>query len=479
IINSGAKAVPKYVQLTGISDVAAATLDLSAWSLTGFSTKTGTPSLTQSYTVSGVGLTESVTVAAPVGFQISTNNNSFSATLTLTPDEAGKINAQEIFVRLNSETAGNVSGAISHGGGGASLKLLTVSGMVTAPVGPPIISPLSGSAYTNSTFQTRITAGGNLVATNFSASGLPGNLQINASNGIVSGAVPSLAGTNIFALSATTQDGTTTTNYSLRVVSATQQTSVPTSVVINKFQNGLPDRIELLVIGDTNDAAPGPPVDMRGMTLKDFSASRSTDEGGEYRFAEHEVWSKVKAGTLIVVSAGTQSTEDLDAVDFVLRVNLGNASVFKQESPNFDIDDLDMVILKPASMGVEGFAGGIHAMAAGRISGTTIYGLYTGKKIRSDQSLNSSRNIVYATASSLLGYNSTEDKAALTSSTLEFGIGNTDANRSYITSLRNLDQTPPSITLVGSATVNLVVGQTYTEQGATVSGGTSSTATVS
>ena len=118
-------------------------------------------------------------------------------------------------------------------------------------------------------------------------------------------------------------------------------------------------------------------------------------------------------------------------------------------------------------------------MAAGRISGTTIYGLYTGKKIRSERSLNGSRNTVYATASSLSGYNSTEDDAALASSGLEFGIGNSTANRSYITSLRNLDQTPPSITLVGSATVNLVVGQTYTEQGATVSGGTSPTASVS
>jgi hypothetical protein len=322
-------------------------------------------------------------------------------------------------------------------------------------------------------------AGGNLLVTNFGASALPGTLRINTTNGTISGTVPSVAGTNIFSVSATTQDGTTSTNYNLRVVSATQQNSIPTSVVINKFQNGLPDRIELLVIGDTNDAAPGPPVDMRGMTLKDFSANRSTDEGGEFRFAEHEVWSQVKAGTLIVVSAGTQSQEDLDASDFVLRVNLGSAALFKQESPNFDIDDLDMVMIKPASMGVEGFAGGIHAMAAGRISGTTIYGLYTGKKIRSERSLNGSRNTVYATASSLSGYNSTEDDAALASSGLEFGIGNSTANRSYITSLRNLDQTPPTITLVGPATVSLVVGQSYAEQGATVVGGTSSAASVS
>jgi hypothetical protein len=467
IINSGANAVPKYVQLTGFSDVAAATLDLSTWNLTGFSTKTGTPSLTQSYTVSGVGLTEPVTVTAPTGFQISNDNNSFGSALTVAPDGSGNINAQEIFVRLSSATAGTFTGSIAHTGGGAADRYLAVSGAVTAPIGPPIISPLSGSAYTGASFRTRIIVGGSLAATSFAASGLTGTLQINTTNGTVSGNVPNAAGTNVFSLSASTQDGTTTTNYNLRVVSAAQQNSIPTSVVINKFQNGLPDRIELLVIGDTNDAAPGPPVDMRGMVLKDFSSGRTADEGGEYRFAEHEAWSKVKAGTLIVVSAGTQSTEDLEPEDFVLRVNLGNAALFKQESPNFDIDDLEMIMIKPASMGVEGFAGGIHALAAGRVSGTTIYGLYTGKKIRSDRSLNNSRTTVYATASSLSGYNSTEDDAALASSGLEFGIGNTTPNRSYITSLRNLDQTPPTITLNVTNPLSWPLGVGYIEPVAT------------
>jgi PKD repeat protein len=479
IVHSGSDAAPKYVNLTGFSDVIGATMDLSATSLTGFTAKTGAPSFVQSYTLTGAGLSGPVTIAAPPGFQVSADNTTFGNSIAVAPDATGTIAAKEVFVRMLSPTAGTIEDTISHVGGGAAEKYLAVIGTVTAPSGPPIISPLSGSAYTNSAFNTKIMAGGNLVVTNFGASSLPGTLRINTTNGIISGNVPSGAGTNIFAVSATTQDGTTTTNYNLRVVNATQQNTVPTSVVINKFQNGLPDRVELLVIGDTSDGASGPPVDMRGMILKDFSSGRTADEGGEYRFSDHEAWSRVKAGTLVVLSAGTQSDEDLDPSDFVLRVNLGNGALFKQESPNFDIDDLEMIMIKPASMGVEGFAGGVHAMAAGRVSGTTIYGLYTGKKIRSDRSLNSSRSTIYATASSLSGYNSTQDTAALVTSSLEFGIGNTDSNRSYITSLRNLDQTPPSITLVGSATVNLVVGQSYTEQGATVSGGTSSTASVS
>ena len=463
IINSGANAVPKYVQLSGFTDVTAATLDLSTWSLTGFSTKTGTPSLTQSYNVSGVGLTEAVTLTAPAGFQISSNNHSFGSTLTLTPDETGNINAQEIFVRLSSATAGTFTGSIAHAGGGAEDRYLAVSGTVTVPLGPPIISPLSGSAYTGATFRTKILIGGSLVATSFGASGLPGTLQINQTNGIISGVVPSAAGTNIFAVSASTQDGTTTTNYNLRVVSSTEQNSVPTSVVVNKFQNGLPDRVELLVIGNTSDAAPGPPVDMRGMVLKDFSANRTTDEGGKFRFADHEIWSKVKAGTLIVLSAGTQSTEDTDPADFVLRVNLGNTTLMRQESPGFDIDEQDMLMIKPASMGVEGFAGGIHAMAAGQISGLTIYGSYTGKKIRSEKALTSGKNIVYAIGTSLSSYSASGSGGASTDSGVTFGSGNSDNNSSYISSLRALDQTPPVVTLISNATVNLVVGDNYAE----------------
>lgn len=465
IINSGANAVPKYVQLDGSSVAAAATIDLSAWTLAGFSAKTGAPSLTQSYTVSGGGLTGPVTITAPNGFQISSDNNSFSSSLVLTPDARASINAQEIFVRLEAASAGTFAGSIGHGGGGAASKQLAVSGTVTAPAGPPIISPLSGSAYTNAAFKTKIAVGGTMPATNFAATGLPGTLQINQSNGIVSGNVPALSGSSVFAVAATTPEGTTTTNYNLRVVSSAEQNSIPTSVVVNKFQNGLPDRVELLVIGSTNDASPGPPVDMRGMLLKDFSSSRTADEGGKYRFTTNALWSSVKAGTLVVLSAGNQGTETIDtsSTNFVLRVNLGNEAFFKQEAPGFDLDDLDMVMVKPADMGIEGFAGGIHALGAGKVSGLTVYGSYIGKKIRSDQSLNSSRNTVYANASSLSGFNLQEDKAALTASTLVFGAGNTSGNTNYINSLRALDQTPPVVTLISNATVNLVVGDNYTE----------------
>ncbi len=481
IVNSGASAVPKYVQLFGSSEVSGATIDLSAPSLSGFSTKVDVASFVQSYTLSGVSLTDEVVVNAPPGFQISSNNTTFGTMLVLAPGASGSIDAQEIFVRLNSATAGTFSGAIEHSGGGAESKYLAVGGSVTVPVGPPIISPLSGSSYTNTSFTTKIAVGGSLPAISFGATNLPGTLQINQTNGTVSGVVPSIGGTNVFSLSATTQDGSTTTNYNLRVVNSTEQNTIPTSVVVNKFQNGLPDRVELLVIGDTTDAAPGPPVDMRGMILKDFSANRSTDQGGKYRFTTNAIWSRVRAGTLIVLSAGTQSAEQTNTTNFVLRVNLGNETLIKQEVAGFDIDDFDMIMVKPASMGVEGFAGGIHAMAAGTITGTTIYGNFTGKKLRSNRELTSGRNIVYANASSLTGYNSSSGSAASTdsSSNVAFGSGSTSDNRNYINSLRDLDQTPPTVTLNGSATINLTVGQTYAELGAVVSEGASSTPTIS
>ena len=320
--------------------------------------------------------------------------------------------------------------------------------------------------YTSASFRHTIVAGGDSPVT-YGATGLPAGWTVNSSSGLISGTAASSASAVTFNVSATNLEGATTSAYSLKVVSTTEQANVPTSVVINKFANGSTHRVELLVIGDANDLAPGPPVDMRGMVLKDFGSSRTTDEGGKYRFADHELWAKVKAGTLIVLSAGSQSAEDLDPADFVLRVNLGNTVFFRQEAPGFNLDNLDMVVLKPASMGAEGFAGGIHALAAGQISGQTIYGSFTGKKLRSSKALTSGNNIIYANGSSLANFSSTAGSATGTGGNLVFGQGNTSGNTSYITQLRATDQTGPTISLTGANPLTVALGADFTDPGAT------------
>ena len=466
--------MPKYVQLYGWSDVTGATVDLSVSSLPAFSTKVGTPSFVQSYTMNGVGLTDPVTITAPAGYQVSINNTTFAASVVVPPNASGVIAAQEVFVRMLSATAGTFGGSISHIGGGAADKYLAITGTATTPVGPPITSLLSGSSYTNAIFSNKITAGGILPVTSYGAGNLPAGLSVNTTNGVVSGTV-AVAGSYTFNVSASTQDGTTTTNYTLRVVSAAEQSAVPLGVAINKYQNSTTDRVELLVIGNTNDAAPGPPVDMRGMILKDFGSNMAADTGGKYQFKSNSFWSSVKAGTLVVLSAGTSAAEDFDASDWVLRVNLGNTEYFTHLGGIFDIANTDMVMIKPAMTGVEGVAGAIHALAAG--SSGVLYSGFSGKKMRSSNALTSGKTFTYVINDSSKISDFYLSQGADIATSLTFGSGNNSKNKNYITSLRNLDQTPPVVTLNGSATVDLVVGDTYKEQGATATGATTSVTT--
>ena len=465
IIHTGGGATPSYLLLQGEAISATPVFMISANTLSPFSTTQGKTSIRQTYTVSGSSLNENIAVVCPAGFELSLNDETYGSSLILSPSN-GTLGETSIYVRLSGASVGEFFGELIHSGGGVSNQTISVAGQVTAAVGPPILSPLSGSVYTSASFRHTIVAGGDSPVT-YGATGLPAGWTVNSSSGLISGTAASSASAVTFNVSATNSEGATTSAYSLKVVSTTEQANVPTSVVINKFASGSTHRVELLVIGDANDVAPGPPVDMRGMILKDFGSSRTTDEGGKYRFADHELWAKVKAGTLIVLSAGSQSAEDLDPADFVLRVNLGNTVFFRQEAPGFNLDNLDMVVLKPASMGAEGFAGGIHALAAGQISGQTVYGSFTGKKLRSSKALTSGNNIVYANGSSLANFSSTAGSATGTGGNLVFGQGNTSGNTSYITQLRATDQTGPTIALTGANPLTVALGADFTDPGAT------------
>ncbi len=102
----------------------------SVASLTGFIQMGATPSSSQSYTVSGFAITDaSVLLSASVGYQISTDNTSWSATLNL-PAAYGIITGQPktIYVRLNDPAAGTHTGSINHSCTGASSVIVTLNG---------------------------------------------------------------------------------------------------------------------------------------------------------------------------------------------------------------------------------------------------------------------------------------------------------------------------------------------------------------
>jgi pectinesterase len=116
----------------------------------------GTPSAAQRYAVSGVNLVAGITIAAPAGYELSSNGGatwSNSSTPIALPQLNGIITSDTVSIRLNATTAGTYAGNILHSSDGADTVGLPVTGTVqTAPL---IVSnvlihwPMTGSAADN------------------------------------------------------------------------------------------------------------------------------------------------------------------------------------------------------------------------------------------------------------------------------------------------------------------------------------------
>ncbi len=94
----------------------------------------GTPSAVQTYTLSGVNLLNSVSITAPAGYEISSNNgtswNNSSTPIVINQDANGNIANRVISVRLNSTTAGAYNGNIVHTSSGAVTVNFALTGTV-------------------------------------------------------------------------------------------------------------------------------------------------------------------------------------------------------------------------------------------------------------------------------------------------------------------------------------------------------------
>ena len=460
ISHIGSGATPKYLEISGTVSTADPTITVSAASLPPFTTTAGTASVIQTYEVSGASLTGEITITAPEGFEVGADEESFGPSVIMTPVN-GALTATAIYVRLRDDAAqGSYSGDITHAGGGAAVQTVAVSGSVTAAVGPNIIATSGGSAYVSASYSYTIQTDGQQTVTSYGATGLPAGLGVNGSTGLISG-TPTEAGTFNVTLSATSSQGTSTKPYTLRVITAGEQPTVAT-VVINKYHNSTIDRVELLVAGDTVN---GPPVDLRGKIIKDFNGNMATDGGGKYVFADHPLWSNVKAGTLVVLAAGNTASEDFDPSDFVLRVNLANGTYFTQESGGFDIGNIDMLMIKPAGMQPDGVAGGMHALAAGTAGSQ--FNNFTGRKIRSTREVSGGRRFCYVENEDRVLADFYLSTGATTASSRTFGSGNNADNDTFIDTLRALDQDGPVITLLGTDPVNIDRGSSYIDAGAT------------
>ncbi|MFM1775852.1 MAG: hypothetical protein RJA53_1462, partial [Bacteroidota bacterium] len=94
--------------------------------LSAFTSCSGVASSTQTVTVSGVNLTNNITLTAPTDYELSTNASSYSNTVTLT-QSGGTITTTTIYVRLTSAATNGASGTVSATSTGATSQTFSIS----------------------------------------------------------------------------------------------------------------------------------------------------------------------------------------------------------------------------------------------------------------------------------------------------------------------------------------------------------------
>lgn len=102
------------------------TIDVSA-TLSNFSTLLGTPSITQTFVVSGTNLISNIEIIAPSQFEVSTDNSVFSSRVVLVPQISSVPNTT-IYTRYNPSSVGNHSGNIEVGTTGLPKQYIAVQG---------------------------------------------------------------------------------------------------------------------------------------------------------------------------------------------------------------------------------------------------------------------------------------------------------------------------------------------------------------
>jgi hypothetical protein len=101
--------------------------------LTEFTTNPSVASDSQTYTVQGELLENNINIAAPVGFELSTDGITYAPSLTL-PQTGGVVNETTIYVRLYSSPVGTYSGNIEHTSSPADQVNLPVRGEVSITI---------------------------------------------------------------------------------------------------------------------------------------------------------------------------------------------------------------------------------------------------------------------------------------------------------------------------------------------------------
>jgi len=179
----------KSLALSGSVDAAPVVLNKSTSLLSGFTYGFGNgPSTSQTFTISGTGLTGSVTLTAPTNYELSSDFAvSFSNSVSFTPS-GGALTSKTIYVRLKSGlNATTYSGSISISTTGATTQTINLSGSVTLPAGISIsttsISGLNYEAESGpSAINSFVVYGGSLISMIIVTA--PANFEISTSGGV-------------------------------------------------------------------------------------------------------------------------------------------------------------------------------------------------------------------------------------------------------------------------------------------------------
>jgi pectin methylesterase-like acyl-CoA thioesterase len=161
---------------------------LTTGTLSTFSQTLGTPSASQTYTVTGFNLSNNVTITPPANYEISADGGTTwfnsSSPLVLTPS-AGSIAATTITIRLNAPVSGTYSGNVVHVSTGATTVNIPVNGVTSGTptlIQTGTLSNFSQTVGTASAVQT-YTLSGSALTGNVTVTPPAGyELSINGSN---------------------------------------------------------------------------------------------------------------------------------------------------------------------------------------------------------------------------------------------------------------------------------------------------------
>jgi hypothetical protein len=125
--------------------VTSPTITAAPSALSGFSTTSGIASSSQSFTASGINLSANITVTAPSSYEVSTDNTTFTPSVTLT-QVSGTVATTTVYVRISAAAAaGSPSGNVTLSSTGAATQNVVVSGTVAAAATPPTLTPAGGA----------------------------------------------------------------------------------------------------------------------------------------------------------------------------------------------------------------------------------------------------------------------------------------------------------------------------------------------